>query len=67
MMNKLNILYMLISTIFTFVSCTRVKNKDLKVNILALTDSLPYNRRKKSYKGDILYEIGDPFHQPYRG
>ena len=39
MMNKLNILYMLISTIFTFVSCTRVKNKDLKVNILALTES----------------------------
>ena len=38
-MNKLNILYMLISTIFTFVSCTRVKNKDLKVNILALTES----------------------------
>ena len=30
---------MLISTIFTFVSCTRVKNKDLKVNILALTES----------------------------
>ena len=30
---------MLISTIFTFVSCTSVKNKDLKVNILALTES----------------------------
>ena len=30
---------MLICTIFTFVSCTRVTNKDLKVNILALTES----------------------------
>ena len=39
MMNKFNILYVIFSTIFTFVSCTHVKNKDLKVNILALTES----------------------------
>ena len=35
-MKKLNILYVIISMIFTFVSCTHVKNKDLEVKILSL-------------------------------
>ncbi|MBO1363696.1 hypothetical protein JHU38_07925 [Prevotella sp. A2931] len=39
MTNKINTLHVIIFTTFALISCNHIKNKDFKVNILALTES----------------------------